>query len=154
MPSFYLLLPLCSLLDHVVCPAQSYPPETVLFTALPMLCISSPMPRIVAHPSEAKTTKSNDQKSNFFFIFDLRRTIDSRNHAYAATALTENWHYRVGRVHSANSTVKFRLLLINRFFAQLYSMLLGLLFSFEQLAFDSVNLNERSELPPIVNNTN
>lgn len=49
-----------------------YPPETVLFTALPMLCISSPMPRIVAHPSEAKKTKSNDQRSNlFFFIFYL-----------------------------------------------------------------------------------
>ena len=45
-----------------------YPPETVLFTALPMLCMSSPMPRIVAHPSEAETTKSNDQRSNFFFF--------------------------------------------------------------------------------------
>jgi hypothetical protein len=63
-------------------------------------------------------------------------------------------HYRVGQVHSANTTVKFRLLLINPFFAQLYSMLLGLLFSFEQLALDSLNLDDRSELVPIVNNTN
>src|SRR5262245_20873636 len=45
-----------------------YPPETDLFTALPMLCISSPIPRIVAHPSEAKTTKNNDQRSSFFFF--------------------------------------------------------------------------------------
>ena len=45
-----------------------YPPETVLFTALPMLCISSPMPRTVAHPSEAKTTKNHAQRSNFFFF--------------------------------------------------------------------------------------
>ena len=52
--------------EHV----SAYPPETVLFTALPMLCISSPMPRIVAHPSDAKTTKRNAQRSNlFFFIF-------------------------------------------------------------------------------------
>src|SRR5262245_6296283 len=42
--------------------------ETALFTALPRLCISSPMPRTVAHPSEAKTSKSNDQKRNFFFF--------------------------------------------------------------------------------------
>jgi hypothetical protein len=63
-------------------------------------------------------------------------------------------YYRVGQVHSANMTVKFRLLLIKPFFAQLYSMLLGLLFSFEQLALDSLNLDDRSELAPIVNNTN
>jgi len=44
--------------------------ETALFTALPRLCISSPMPRTVAHPCEANTTKSNEQKKNlFFFIF-------------------------------------------------------------------------------------
>jgi hypothetical protein len=53
-----------------------YPPETVLFTALPILCISSPMPRIVAHPSEAKTTKSNDQRSNLFFFNLTPRTIE------------------------------------------------------------------------------
>jgi hypothetical protein len=33
-------------------------------------------------------------------------------------------------------------------------MLLGLLFSFEQLALDSLNLDDRSELAPIGNNTN
>src|SRR5262249_21900659 len=45
-----------------------YPPETALFTPLPMLCISSPMPRIVAHPSEPKTIKTNDNRSNLFFF--------------------------------------------------------------------------------------
>ena len=35
----------------------AYPPETALFKALPRLCMSSPMPRTVAHPSKAKTTK-------------------------------------------------------------------------------------------------
>jgi hypothetical protein len=45
-------------------------PETALFKALPRLCISSPIPLIVAHPSEAKTTKSNAERNNlFFFIF-------------------------------------------------------------------------------------
>jgi hypothetical protein len=51
-------------------------------------------------------------------------------------------------------TVKFGFLLINPFFAQLYSMLLGLLFSFAQLALDSLNLNDRSEPAPLINNTN
>jgi hypothetical protein len=59
-------------------------------------------------------------------------------------------YYRVGQVHSANTTVKFRLLLINPFFAQLYSMLLGLLFSFEQLALDSLNLDDRSKLATLI----
>ena len=77
---------------------------------------------------------------------------DSSKHANAVTALRK-LYYR-GQVHSANTTVKFRLLLINPFFAQLYSMLLGLLFSFEQLALDSLNLDDRSELAPIVNDTN
>jgi hypothetical protein len=58
--------------------------------------------------------------------------------------------HRVGQVHSANTTVKFRLLLINPFFAQFYSMLLGLLFSFEHLTLDSLNLDDRSELIPLV----
>ena len=55
----------------------------------------------------------------------------------------ENLHYRVGQVHSANTTVKFRVPLVNPFFAQLYSVLLGLLFTFKQLALDSMNLNQR-----------
>src|SRR5215510_1555546 len=50
---------------------RHYPPEKALFTAPPILCISSPMPRIVAHPSEAKTTKSNAEKSNLFFLILL-----------------------------------------------------------------------------------
>jgi len=37
------------------------------------------MPRIVAHPSEAKTTKSNAQKSNLFFLI-----------------LASTWHTRAG----------------------------------------------------------
>ena len=113
------------------------------------------MPRTVAHPSEAKTTKSNVQRSNlFFFIFTSAVRIDSSKHANAATAVTENCHYRFGQVHSANTTVKFSLLLINPFLAQLYSMLLGLLFSFEQLALDSLILDDRPELASLVNNTN
>ena len=64
-----------------------YPPETVLFTALPMLCMSSPMPRIVAHPSEAETTKSNVQRSNLFFFILTSRAIRSSKHAKAITAL-------------------------------------------------------------------
>jgi hypothetical protein len=51
-------------------------------------------------------------------------------------------------------TVKFGFLLINPFFAQLYSMLLGLLFSFAQLALYSLNLDYRSEPAPLINNTN
>jgi len=48
-------------------------PETALFMALPRLCISSPMPRTVAHPSRAKTTKSDAQRSKvFFFILPPR----------------------------------------------------------------------------------
>ena len=58
-----------------------YPPETVLFTALPMLCISSPMPRTVAHPSEAKTTKNHAQRSNFFFFIFYLRPMRSSKHA-------------------------------------------------------------------------
>jgi hypothetical protein len=51
---------------------SSYP-ETALFKALPRLCISSPMPRIVAHPSKAETTKSNAERNNvFFFILPPR----------------------------------------------------------------------------------
>jgi hypothetical protein len=48
-------------------------PETALFKALPRLCISSPMPLIVAHPSKAKTTKSSAERNNvFFFILPPR----------------------------------------------------------------------------------
>jgi hypothetical protein len=43
-------------------------PETALFKALPRLCISSPMPRIVAHPSKLKTTRSNAERNNVFFF--------------------------------------------------------------------------------------
>ncbi len=47
--------------------------DTVRFMPLPRLCISSAMPRSVAHPSKMKTTKSNAQRSNiFFFIFDSK----------------------------------------------------------------------------------
>ncbi len=112
------------------------------------------MPRIVAHPCKARTTASNDQRSNFFFFIFTSRGIRSSNHAKAVTALTENCNYRVGQVHLANTTVEFRLLLSNPFFAQPYSMLLGLLFTFEQLALDSLNLDDRSKLAPMVNNTN
>jgi hypothetical protein len=123
-----------------------YPPETALFTALPRLCISSPMPRTVAHPSEAKTIKSNAERNNlFFFIFTS---------AYDRKQQLEKLYYQIGQVYSANMTLKFRLLPINPFFAQPYSMLLGLLFSFDQLALDSLNLDDRSELAPLVNNTN
>jgi hypothetical protein len=67
--------------------SRHYPPENVLFTALPRLCISSPMPRIVAHPSEAKTTKSNAQRSNlFFFIFTSSLPVQSSKHAKTVTA--------------------------------------------------------------------
>jgi uncharacterized membrane protein YkvA (DUF1232 family) len=48
--------------------SESTYPETALFKARPRLCISSPMPRIVAHPSKAKTTKSNAERSNLFFF--------------------------------------------------------------------------------------
>jgi hypothetical protein len=48
-----------------------YPTETALFKALPRLCRSSPMPRIVAHPSKAKTTKSNAERNNVFFFILL-----------------------------------------------------------------------------------
>jgi hypothetical protein len=51
-------------------------------------------------------------------------------------------YHRVGQVHSANTTVKFRLLLINPFFAQFYSMLLRQLFCFKQLALDSLMLDD------------
>jgi len=59
-----------------------------------------------------------------------------------------------GLVRLANTTVKFGFLLISPFFAQLYSMLLGLRFSFEQLALDPLNLDDRSEPAPLINNTN
>ena len=59
-----------------------------------------------------------------------------------------------GLVRLANTTVKIRVLLISPFFAQLYSMLLGLLLSFEQFALDSLNLDDRSEPAPLINNTN
>jgi len=45
-------------------------------------------------------------------------------------------------------------LFVNPFLAHLYSMLLSLLFTFEQLALDSLNLDDRSELALLVNNTN
>lgn len=45
--------------------------DTVRFNPLPRLCISSPMPRSVAHPSKTKTTKSKAERSNILsFIFD------------------------------------------------------------------------------------
>jgi hypothetical protein len=50
----------------------AYPPETALFKALPRLCMSSPMPRIVAHPSKAKTTKSNAERTTSSFSFYLQ----------------------------------------------------------------------------------
>src|SRR5262249_53142493 len=59
-----------------------YPPETALFTPLPMLCISSPMPRIVAHPSEVKTTKSNVHRINLFFFILPSKAV---NHAAIAS---------------------------------------------------------------------
>src|SRR5215475_9635193 len=59
-----------------------------------------------------------------------------------------------GLVRLANTTIKFGILLISPFFAQLYSMLLGLLLNFEQLALDSLNLDDRSGLGPLINNTN
>ena len=59
-----------------------------------------------------------------------------------------------GLVRLANTTIKFGFLRISPFFAQLYSMLLGLLLSFEQFALDSPNLDDRSEPAPLINNTN
>ena len=44
--------------------------------------------------------------------------------------------------------------MINPFLALLYSVLLGLLFTFIQRALDSMNLNQRSELVSLINNTN
>jgi len=44
--------------------------------------------------------------------------------------------------------------MINPFLAQLYSVLLGLLFTLIQRALDSMNLNQRSELVSLINNTN
>src|SRR5262249_45308912 len=44
-------------------------------------------------------------------------------------------------------------LLINPFLAQLHSLFLGLLFAFEQLALDSLNLGNRSKLFTLINNT-
>ena len=67
--------------DQFLRSALAYPPETVLFTALPMLCISSPMPRIVAHPSEVMMAKSNDQRSNFFLFIFTSRAVRSSKHA-------------------------------------------------------------------------
>ena len=61
---------------------RHYPPETALFTPLPMLCMSSPMPRIVAHPSEVKTTKSNIHRSNLFFFILPSKAV---NHAAIAS---------------------------------------------------------------------
>src|SRR5262245_13550971 len=66
-----------SLNSNLLCTGQAwwehvsaYPSETVLFTALPTLRISSRVPRTVAHQSNAKTTKSTAQRSHlFFFIF-------------------------------------------------------------------------------------
>ena len=43
-------------------------PETVLLMALPRFCISSPMPRTVAHPSSTKTTKSDTQRSKILLF--------------------------------------------------------------------------------------
>jgi hypothetical protein len=64
--------------------------ETVLFTALPSLCISSPMPRTVAHPSEVKTTKSSAQRSNlFFFIFYLLWSIEQQACQCCKTAVNK-----------------------------------------------------------------
>src|SRR5262249_10040443 len=61
---------------------RHYPPETALFTPLPMLCMSSPMPRIVAHPSEVKTTKINIHRSNLFFFILPPKAV---NHAAIAS---------------------------------------------------------------------
>jgi len=43
-------------------------PENALLMALPRLCKSSPMPRVVAHPPRAKTTKSDVQRSKVFLF--------------------------------------------------------------------------------------
>jgi hypothetical protein len=54
-------------------------PETALFKARPRFCISSPIPRTVAHPSKAKTAKSNAERNNvFFFILPPGRWGDQR----------------------------------------------------------------------------
>src|SRR5262249_4387555 len=63
--------------------------ETALFTALPRLCISSPIPRTVAHPSEAKTSKSNEQKRNFFF-FIFTSPHDKEQQACQAVTAVKN----------------------------------------------------------------
>jgi hypothetical protein len=39
-------------------------PETALFTALPRLCISSPIPRTVAQPAKAKINEKNAKRRN------------------------------------------------------------------------------------------
>ena len=129
-----------------------YPPETDLLTALPRLCISSPIPRIVAQPSETKTTKSSVQISNLFFFIFYPLVRSGAAATKAVTALTGNSITESG--HSANTTVQSRSLPINPLFAQLDPMFLGLLFGLEPLAPDSLNLDERSELSLLVNNTN
>src|SRR5215510_5728663 len=68
--------------------------ETALFTALPRLCISSPMPRTVAHPSEAKTSKSNDQKRNFFF-FIFTSPHDKEQQACQAVTAVKNKKFSI-----------------------------------------------------------
>src|SRR5262249_54788525 len=44
-------------------------------------------------------------------------------------------------------------LLINPFFAQFHSVVFGLLFTFEQSALESLNLDNRFKLLPLINNT-
>ena len=68
--------------------------ETALFTALPRLCISSPMPRTVAHPSEAKTSKSNEQKRNFFF-FIFTSPHDKQQQACQAVTAVKNKKFSI-----------------------------------------------------------
>jgi hypothetical protein len=47
------------------------------------------MPRTVAHPSEAKTTKSNPQRSNLFFFIFTSHAVASSKHAKVVSAVRE-----------------------------------------------------------------
>lgn len=81
------------------CSAAPAYSDTTRFKPLPRFCISSPIPRSVAHPSKTKTTKSNTQRSNvFFFIFDSKaeRVFCSLNRPTffaRPTCWIETWSY-------------------------------------------------------------